>query len=95
MWWAIAFHRGAGDIPLSLPPDRRIPREADLRHCLDVGIAALKAHKHPLDVVELVVRELENHPHFNASKGSVLTISGTVEMETCIMDGKTKKCGAV
>lgn len=41
------------------------------------------------------VRELENHPNFNAGKGSVLTTVGTVEMEACIMDGKTKKCGAV
>ncbi|XP_022737102.1 isoaspartyl peptidase/L-asparaginase 1-like [Durio zibethinus] len=95
MGWAIALHGGAGDIPLSLPPENRLPREAALRHCLDVGIAALKAHKHPLDVVELVVRELENHQNFNAGKGSVLTTSGTVEMEACIMDGKTKKCGAV
>lgn len=95
MGWAIALHGGAGDIPRSLPEERRIPREEALRHCLDIGIAALKANKHPLDVVELVVRELENHPNFNAGRGSVLTSAGTVEMEACIMDGKTKKCGAV
>lgn len=41
------------------------------------------------------VRELENCPHFNAGKGSVLTTNGTVEMEACIMDGNSKKCGAV
>ncbi|KAE8716008.1 Isoaspartyl peptidase/L-asparaginase [Hibiscus syriacus] len=84
----------APETSLSLLPEKRLPREAGLRRCLDVGIAALKARKHPLDVVELVVRELENHPHFNAGKGSVLT-AGTVEMEACIMDGKTMKCGAV
>ena len=43
----------------------------------------------------LKVRELENHRNFNAGKGSVLTSEGTVEMEACIMDGRTKKCGAV
>lgn len=95
MGWAIALHGGAGDIPLNLPPERREPREAALRHCLDIGVAALKHNKSPLDVVELVVSELENHPHFNAGKGSVLTSDGTVEMEACIMDGRTKKCGAV
>ncbi|XP_010906197.2 isoaspartyl peptidase/L-asparaginase 1 isoform X2 [Elaeis guineensis] len=95
MGWAIALHGGAGDIPYSLPPERRAPREAALRHCLAVGVAALKASRSPLDVVELVVRELENCPHFNAGRGSVLTTSGTVEMEACIMDGNTKKCGAV
>ncbi|VVA21343.1 PREDICTED: isoaspartyl [Prunus dulcis] len=94
MGWAIALHGGAGDIPLSLPPERRLPREAGLRHCLHIGVEALKAKTSALDVVELVVRELENIPHFNAGKGSVLTTQGTVEMEACIMDG-TKRCGAV
>ncbi|XP_010031103.2 isoaspartyl peptidase/L-asparaginase 1 [Eucalyptus grandis] len=94
MGWAIALHGGAGDIPLTLPPERRLPREACLRHCLQLGVDALKSKKSPLDVVELVVRELENNPHFNAGKGSVLTSSGTVEMEACIMDGNLK-CGAV
>lgn len=95
MGWAIALHGGAGDIPLSLPDDRRLPREAGLRHCLQVGVDAMNAHKHPLDVVELVVRELENHPNFNAGKGSVLNSAGKVEMEACIMDGNTKRSGAV
>ncbi|CAL5441536.1 unnamed protein product [Camellia sinensis] len=132
MGWAIALHGGAGDIPVTLPPERRVPREATLRRCLDIGVAALQSKRSPLDVVELVsgylrvklrkvpyynprdlygkpimpflsnkeykeekVRELENCPHFNAGRGSVLTSDGTVEMEACIMDGKTKKCGAV
>ncbi|CAI0556574.1 unnamed protein product [Linum tenue] len=95
MGWAIALHGGAGDIPRSLSPDRRLPREAALRHCLQLGVSALQSHAHPLDVVELVVCELENHPQFNAGKGSVLTTDGTVEMEACIMDGKTMRCGAV
>ncbi|GAB4860894.1 hypothetical protein Ancab_036055 [Ancistrocladus abbreviatus] len=95
MGWAIALHGGAGDIPLTLPPERRRPREAGLRHCLQVGVKALKENTPPLDVVELVVRELENNPQFNAGVGSVLTANGTVEMEACIMDGNTKNCGAV
>ncbi|KAK6128121.1 hypothetical protein DH2020_038135 [Rehmannia glutinosa] len=78
-----------------MPPERREPREAALRHCLQIGVDAIKAGRSPLDVVELVVRELEDNPHFNAGKGSVLTSNGTVEMEACIMDGNTKKCGAV
>lgn len=55
MGWAIALHGGAG-APKSLPPEGRTSREAALRHCLEVGVAALKTHKSPLDVVELVVR---------------------------------------
>ncbi|KAH7528926.1 hypothetical protein FEM48_Zijuj05G0129500 [Ziziphus jujuba var. spinosa] len=95
MGWAIALHGGAGDISVNLPAEFRQPREAALRHCLQIGIEALKAGKLALDVVELVVRELENIPSFNAGRGSVLTSNGTVEMEACIMDGKTMKCGAV
>lgn len=95
MGWAIALHGGAGDIPRSLPPERREPRLATLRRCLDLGVAALRAGRPALDVVELVVRELENCPHFNAGRGSVLTTDGTVEMEACIMDGNTMRCGAV
>ncbi|CAN1840026.1 Isoaspartyl peptidase/L-asparaginase 1 [Linum perenne] len=95
MGWAIALHGGAGVIPRNLQPDQRVPREAALRRCLQLGVSALQSHDHPLDVVELVVRELEDDPHFNAGKGSVLTTAGTVEMEASIMDGKTKKCGAV
>ncbi|KAL5539553.1 hypothetical protein UlMin_045284 [Ulmus minor] len=95
MGWAIALHGGAGVITPSLPPERRLPREEALRHCLQIGVEALKAGKSALDVVELVVRELENNPHFNAGRGSVLTTEGTVEMEACIMDGNTKNCGAV
>ncbi|ONK69599.1 uncharacterized protein A4U43_C05F24660 [Asparagus officinalis] len=34
----------------------------------------------PLRVVELVVRELEDCPHFNAGVGSILMSAGTVEM---------------
>ncbi|KAK7330265.1 hypothetical protein VNO77_24454 [Canavalia gladiata] len=95
MGWAIALHGGAGDIPRSLPPESRQPREDALRHCLQIGVEALKAKLAPLDVVELVVRELENIPQFNAGRGSVLTSEGTVEMEASIMDGTTMNCGAV
>ena len=94
MGWAIALHGGPGDIPVTMPPERRQPREAALRHCLDISVDALKSQKHALDVVELVVRELENNSNFNAGKGSVLINAGTVEMEACIMDGNTKRCGA-
>ncbi|MED6208979.1 hypothetical protein PIB30_050149 [Stylosanthes scabra] len=95
MGWAIAVHGGAGDISRSLPYDRRQPREEALRHCLQIGVEALQSNLPPLDVVELVVRELENIPHFNAGRGSVLTSKGTVEMEASIMDGNTMRCGAV
>lgn len=63
MGWAIALHGGAGDIPRSLPPHRREPREAALRHCLTIGVSALKSNQPPLDVVELVVYTSQNTTH--------------------------------
>ncbi|KAJ8762068.1 hypothetical protein K2173_006670 [Erythroxylum novogranatense] len=66
---------------LSLPLERRLPREATLHRCFLIGVAALEAQKHPLDVVELV--------------RSVLATAGTVEMKASIMEGKSKRCGAV
>lgn len=57
MGWAIALHGGAGDIPVNLPVERREPREAALRHILQIGVSALNNNSKysPLDVVELVV----------------------------------------
>lgn len=55
MGWAIALHGGAGDISFTLAPELRQPREAALRHCLQIGVEALQAGNPALDVVELVV----------------------------------------
>ncbi|XP_062116779.1 isoaspartyl peptidase/L-asparaginase-like [Humulus lupulus] len=95
MGWALALHGGGGGIPLDYPPEQLQPRVDSLRHCLQIGIEALKDGMPALDLVELVVRELENNPHFNAGKGSVLNCNGDDEMEASIMDGNTKNCGAV
>ncbi|XP_057867104.1 isoaspartyl peptidase/L-asparaginase 1 isoform X2 [Cryptomeria japonica] len=95
MGWAIALHGGGGDIARTVTSERSELAQVGLRHCLEIGVAALRQSRSALDVSELVVRELENYPTFNAGKGSVLTAEGTVEMEACIMDGVTKRCGAV
>lgn len=60
MGWAVALHGGAGDIPLTLPAERREPREATLRRCLEIAVSAFQADSSPLDVVELVVSTLLN-----------------------------------
>eukprot|EP00249_Psilotum_nudum_P035900 c5857_g1_i1 orf=282-614(+) len=95
MGWAIALHGGAGAIPHDMPASTRQQAQDALQECLQVGVTALQSSRSALDVVELVVRELENNPIFNAGKGSVLTTAGTVEMDACIMDGVTRKCGSV
>jgi len=95
MGWALALHGGARDIARTVTPERREIAEVGLRHCLQIGVAALKESRTALDVAEIVVRELENNPSFNAGIGSVLTEEGTIEMEASIMEGSTKRCGAV
>src|SRR5690606_191563 len=62
---------------------------------LDAGARALAAGAPALDVVEQAVRALEDSPFFNAGRGSVRTSAGTVELEASIMDGPTRKAGAV
>ncbi|KAA0064417.1 hypothetical protein IC582_015483 [Cucumis melo] len=92
--WAIAVHGGAGVDP-NLPLHRQDDAKRFLTRCLDLGIHALRSNHSAIDVVELVVRELENDPLFNSGRGSALTEDGTVEMEASIMDGPKRRCGAV
>ncbi|KAH9310716.1 hypothetical protein KI387_025751, partial [Taxus chinensis] len=93
MGWAIALHGGAGIDPC-VPMDRQQEAKDLLLYCLQLGVSALKASVPAIDVVELVVRELENSPVFNSGCGSALSTKGTVEMEASIMDGSRNKCGA-
>jgi beta-aspartyl-peptidase (threonine type) len=48
-----------------------------------------------MDAVEQAIKSLELDDNYNAGYGSVLTSEGDVEMDACIMDGKTMKVGAV
>jgi beta-aspartyl-peptidase (threonine type) len=48
-----------------------------------------------LDAVTEAVAALEDHPSFNAGRGSVFTRAGTQEMDACVMDGTGRRAGAV
>lgn len=48
-----------------------------------------------LDAVVAAVRVLEDSPHFNAGKGSVLTHKEMVEMDASVMHGRQRDAGAV
>ena len=48
-----------------------------------------------LDAVEAAIRVLEDDPLFNAGKGAVFTADGRNELDASIMDGATRKAGAV
>ena len=94
--FAIALHGGAGTLVKGLmTPELETTYKSALQNALDEGYKLLIKGATALDVVEAVVRMLEDTPLFNAGKGSVFTAEGTHEMDAAIMDGKNLMAGAV
>lgn len=93
--WAIAIHGGAGVISKDLPDSVRLDYESSLSTALELGRSMLIDGKSSLDVVEAVVRVLEEDPRFNAGRGAVYTADGVHELDAAIMDGRDLSCGAV
>ena len=93
----------AGGVPTVLVHGGAGADPAEGRDELRTGVAAaalagwrvLGGGGSALDAVEASVRALEDHPRFNAGRGSVLTSAGTVEMDASIMEGERLACGAV
>jgi L-asparaginase / beta-aspartyl-peptidase len=88
---AILCHGGAGQIAA----ERHAAVVAAVRRAAEVGRDRLAAGASALDVVVAVVRVLEDDPELNAGTGSVLTRDGTVEVDAAVMDGATRRIGAV
>jgi len=87
----IVVHGGAGRVPEEDEEERwegcRRAALAGWRRLLQGGSA--------LDAVEEAVAFLEDHPLFNAGRGSVLNAVGEVEMDASLMDGGRLHAGAV
>ncbi|HEU4366851.1 MAG TPA: isoaspartyl peptidase/L-asparaginase family protein [Methylomirabilota bacterium] len=88
---ALIVHGGAG----ADPADGRDELREGVRAAALAGWRVLAGDGRALDAVEAAVRALEDHPRFNAGRGSVLTSAGTVEMDASIMEGDRLGCGAV
>jgi beta-aspartyl-peptidase (threonine type) len=88
---AVLCHGGAGKIA----PERHAAVTAAVERAAAIGRARLAAGARALDVVEAVVRVLEDDPELNAGTGSALTRDQTVEVDASIMDGATRRVGAV
>ena len=91
--YAIAIHGGAGKVPST--EEWRSARAETLRNTLKSGSEMLQQGGASLDVVETVIRMLEDSPYFNAGKGAVFNQAGTHELDASIMDGRTRACGGV
>ena len=94
--YALAIHGGAGTIArasLSLAEEQRY--RAALEKALTIGYGLLRSGAPALAAVEAVVISLEDCPLFNAGRGAVFTHEGHHEMDAALMDGHTRRAGAV
>jgi L-asparaginase / beta-aspartyl-peptidase len=94
--WKLVIHGGAGNIERAkTTPERdKVIREG-LDRALQAGSTVLAGGGTALDAVEAVIRVLEDDPHFNAGRGSVLTADRKSELDASIMDGSNRAAGAV
>jgi len=81
--------------PGRLEPAAEQAARSGLEEALAAGAAILDRREAALDAVEATVRALEEHPSFNAGRGSVLTAEGCIELDAAIMDGRSRRAGAV
>ncbi len=93
---ALVIHGGAGVIKrdsLSAQDERAI--RAGLDRALDAGNAILSSGGSALDAVQAAIEILEESPRFNAGKGAVFNAVGGHELDASIMEGHTRRAGAV
>ncbi len=91
----LVVHGGAGNAPKDKNGQQLAGRREGLERALRTGQARLQEGRSSLDAVEAAVRVLEDDPWFNAGRGAVFNRDGHNELDAAIMDGKTRKAGAV
>lgn len=94
--WLLVIHGGAGAMARDVMPEGRdAEARAGLKRALQAGGKILADGGTALDAVEATVKLLEDDPGFNAGRGAVFSAAGTNELDASIMDGTTRKAGAV
>ena len=93
--WAIAIHGGAGGLSPETPAEKQQAYLEGLEAALRDGADRLEAGATALEVVEAVIRRMEDDALFNAGRGAVFNHVGGHELDASIMDGSTLACGAV
>jgi beta-aspartyl-peptidase (threonine type) len=94
--WTLLIHGGAGVMRRAeMSPEMDAEYRAALNEALAAGSKVLAGGGDALDAVEAAVLVLEDNPNFNAGRGAVLTREGVAELDSSIMDGRSRKAGAV
>ena len=93
--WVLAIHGGAGGVPKDLPASEVAAIRDALHRALDAGGQVLASGGSSLDAVQSAVRVMENSGVLNAGRGAVLNHEGVAELDAALMDGASRKAGAV
>ena len=92
----LVIHGGAG-APARAELSRRkeAALRAELEKALKAGFGVLSKGGSAVDAVSASVVILEDSPLFNAGRGAVLNANGQAELDASIMEGHTRRAGAV
>jgi beta-aspartyl-peptidase (threonine type) len=93
--WGIAIHTGAGAFTLESLGDRHEPMRSAMVEALTAGQRVLADSGTSLDAVQAAIVLLEDSPLFNAGRGAVFSHEGRNELDASLMDGATRRAGAV
>jgi len=91
---ALVIHGGAG-VSGAMSPEEEAAYRKDLDRALDAGNAVLQKGGSASDAVIAAIVVVEGSPLFNAGKGSVYNAQGGHEPDASIMEGHTRRAGAV
>jgi beta-aspartyl-peptidase (threonine type) len=94
--WVLVIHGGVGVLSKNeITPVQEAAYREKLAESLRAGQAVLQTNGTSLDAVVAAIKILEDSPLFNAGKGAALNSEGVAELDASVMDGATRKAGAV
>lgn len=92
----LAIHGGAGTMPRDqTSAAQEAGMRADLERALQAGRAVIAEGGSALDAATAAVVILEDSPLYNAGRGAVLNAEGVAELDAALMEGPTRRAGAV